>query len=104
MARGRRRGPFLLRFRALLVSLNLHAAKVVDTRQASKVRYSLQDCYVCAFALFVLQDPSVLEFQRRFQDQLRTNNLNATFGVAPRRSLSHHHGRLPVLQLVPGER
>ena len=82
MARGRRRGPFLLRFRALLVSLNLHAAKVVDTRQASKVRYSLQDCYVCAFALFYLQDPSVLEFQRRFQDQLRTNNLNSTFGVA----------------------
>ena len=29
-----------------------------------------------------LQDPSVLEFQRRFQDQLRTNNLNSTFGVA----------------------
>ncbi len=82
MARGRRRGPLLLRFRALLVSLNLHAAKVVDTRQASKVRYSLQDCYVCGFALFYLQDPSVLEFQRRFQDQLRTNNLNATFGVA----------------------
>ena len=54
MARGRRRGPFLLRFRALLVSLNLHAAKVVDTRQAGKVRYSLQDCYVCAFALFYL--------------------------------------------------
>ena len=82
MARGRRRGPLLLRFRALLVSLNLHAAKVVDTRQASKVRYSLQDCYVCGFALFYLQDPSVLEFQRRFQDQLRTNNLNSTFGVA----------------------
>ena len=82
MARGRRRGPLLLRFRALLVSLNLHAAKVVDTRQASKVRYSLQDCYVCAFALFYLQDPSVLEFQRRFQDELRTNNLNSTFGVA----------------------
>ena len=81
-ARGRRRGPLLLRFRALLVSLNLHAAKVVDTRQASKVRYSLQDCYVCAFALFYLQDPSVLEFQRRFQDELRTNNLNSTFGVA----------------------
>ena len=66
----------------ILHSLNLHAAKVVDTRQASKVRYSLQDCYVCAFALFYLQDPSVLEFQRRFQDQLRTNNLNSTFGVA----------------------
>ncbi len=37
---------------------------------------------MCAFALFFLQDPSVLEFQRRFQDQLRTNKLNATFGVA----------------------
>ena len=24
----------------------------------------------------------MLEFQRRFQDQLRTNNLNSTFGVA----------------------
>ena len=37
---------------------------------------------ITSTATYYLQDPSVLEFQRRFQDELRTNNLNSTFGVA----------------------
>jgi hypothetical protein len=33
------------------------------------------------FALFFLQDPSLLEFQRRFQEKLQRNNLSTVFGV-----------------------
>ena len=45
------------------------------------VHYSLRDCYLSSFAMFFLQDPSLLEFQRRFQDQVQRNNLSTVFGV-----------------------
>lgn len=78
---GGRRGPAQLRFRALLEDIRVAAAEVVDTRQTGKVVYPLPDCYVSTFALFFLQDPSLLEFQRRFQDQIQQNNLTTVFGV-----------------------
>ena len=81
MARGLRRGPVLLRFRSLVDSVAHHVARIGDTRQLSKVRYSLRDCYLSALALFFVQDPSLLQFQRRFQQQLQANNLSSTFGV-----------------------
>ena len=31
--------------------------------------------------MFYLQDPSLLEFQRRFQDEVQRNNLASVFGV-----------------------
>ena len=82
MARGLRRGPTLLRFHSLVASIADHVARMVDTRQLRKIRYALRDCYLSAFALCYVQDPSLLQFQRRFQHQLQTNNLAATFGVS----------------------
>jgi len=41
----------------------------------------MEDFYLSAFALFFLQDPSLLEFQRRFEDQVQSNNLRTVFGV-----------------------
>ena len=52
MASGLRRGPVLLRFRSLVDSIADAAAGIVDSRQLSKVRYSLRDCYLSALALF----------------------------------------------------
>jgi hypothetical protein len=37
-------------------------------------------CY-SGFALFFLQDPSVLVFQRRFEDQIKSNNLRTGIGT-----------------------
>ena len=54
---------------------------IPDTRQASKSSYSLHDCYMSGFALFFLQDPSLLEFKRRFQNRIQRNNLSTVFGV-----------------------
>lgn len=54
---------------------------VHDRRRAASVGYSLRDCYLSSYAMFYLQDPSLLEFQRRFQDQVQKNNLTTVFGV-----------------------
>ena len=78
MARGLRRGPNLLRFRSLVDSIAEYVTGILDARQPSKVRYALRDCYLSALALFFVQDPSLLQFQRRFQQQVQTNNLSAT--------------------------
>ena len=81
MGRDGGRGPSTLRFRSLLECFAEHAGAISDTRRATRVTYPLVDCYRSAFAMFYLQDPSLLEFQRRFQDEVQRNNLASVFGV-----------------------
>ena len=103
MARGLRRGPKLLRFQSLVASIADHVARIVDTRQLNKVRFTLRDCYLSATALFFVQDASLLQFQRRFQRQFQANNLSSTFGVqkipcdSQLRDLLDRHDYAPVL-------
>ena len=53
--------------------------------------------------MFYVQDPSLLQFQRRFQHQVQTNNLSATFGVGQLpsdsqfRDLLDRHDYAPIL-------
>ena len=53
--------------------------------------------------MFYVQDPSLLQFQRRFQHQLQTNNLSSTFGVreipsdSQFRDLLDRHDYAPIL-------
>lgn len=81
MGRGGGRGPEKLRFRALVDFLGSAVETLPDDRLQDRVRVSLRDSYLSAFALFYLQDPSVLEFQRRFEDQVQSNNLRNVFGI-----------------------
>ena len=103
MARGLRRGPVLLRFRSLVDSVAHYVAGIVDTRQLSKIRYTLRDCYLSAVALFFVQDASLLQFQRRFQRKFQANNLSSTFGVSripcdsQFRDLIDRHDHQPIL-------
>ena len=103
MARGLRRGPVLLRFRSLVDSVAHYVAGIVDTRQFSKIRYTLRDCYLSAVALFFVQDSSLLQFQRRFQRKFQANNLSSTFGVreipvdSQLRHLIDRHDQQPIL-------
>jgi len=55
--------------------------QIHDSRQQSKVSYRLYDSYMSGFAMFYLQDPSLLEFQRRFQQQIQANNLSTVFNI-----------------------
>lgn len=70
-----------LQFRELLKVLKNNVDKIEDTRDQQRISYSLKDVYTSAFALFYLQDPSLLEFQRRCQDEIQINNLTTVFGV-----------------------
>lgn len=70
-----------LKFGALIKVLRDEVLKIPDTRITERTRYSLTDIYLSAFALFFFQDPSLLEFQRRCQQQLQINNLLTVFGV-----------------------
>ena len=103
MARGLRRGPVLLRFRSLVDSVAHYVAGIVDTRQLSKIRYTLRDCYLSAVALFFVQDSSLLQFQRRFQRKFQANNLSSTFGVreipvdSQLRHLIDRHDHQPIM-------
>jgi hypothetical protein len=81
MGRGRRRGPNQLHFRTLLETLGEGINLIPDARRAGSITYGLQDCYRSAFVMFYLQDPSLLEFQRRLQQQIKSNNLSTVFGV-----------------------
>ena len=85
----RRRGPRPLRFLALRDSLAVHIDLIVDQRQAAKITYTLRDCYLSGFALFYLQDSSLLEMQRRFQRTIQSNNLSTVFGVEQISADSH---------------
>ena len=81
MGRGGGRGPQQLRFRALREKLADGVDLIPDQRRESSVSYTLRDCYLSAWAMFYLQDPSLLEFQRRFEDETPRNNLRTVFDV-----------------------
>jgi len=70
-----------LRFDSLLEVLREAVQEIKDTRDQERITYSLSDIYLSAFALFYLQDPSLLEFQRRFREQKQQSNLSTLFGV-----------------------
>lgn len=81
MGRGTCRGPKQLRFRALVDSLGSAVDQIADSRKEGKLTYGLQDCYRSAFAMFYFQDPSLLAFQKRMQEQIHRNNLTTQFSV-----------------------
>ena len=81
MGRGGGRGPSKLRFRSLLECFAEHTGAISDRRRVRSVDYSIETCYRSTFAMFYLQDPSLLEFQRRFQEEVQSNNLATVFGV-----------------------
>jgi hypothetical protein len=70
-----------LRFGALLEVLRDAVSTIPDSRDQERITYSLSDIYLSAFALFYVQDPSLLEFQRRCQEQVQQNNISTVFGV-----------------------
>jgi hypothetical protein len=52
-----------------------------DGRQQSKVDYPLHDALMSGFACMFFQDPSLLQFQKRLEEDQHSNNLRTLFGV-----------------------
>jgi hypothetical protein len=70
-----------LGFAALRKIISKRLFEIEDDRQQDKVEYSLHDCVMSAFGMMFFQDPSVLEFQRRMQESINSNNLKTMFNV-----------------------
>lgn len=71
-----------LSFSALRAQMTQRFNAIDDGRQADKVDYSIHDCLMCAFAMMFFQDPSMLAFQRRMEEQAQINNLKTVFTVS----------------------
>ncbi|OGP62972.1 MAG: hypothetical protein A2V65_03075 [Deltaproteobacteria bacterium RBG_13_49_15] len=55
-----------LSFSALGKTISKRLEQIPDTRKG-KGTYALHDCFMSAFAMMFLQDPSLLQFQLRLQ-------------------------------------
>lgn len=54
---------------------------ISDWRQPKKVDISIHDALMCGFACMHFQDPSLIQFQKRVQEQEHRNNLQTLFDV-----------------------
>ncbi len=70
-----------LGFSSLRKSISDVFRKIPDTRQALKVEISVHDALMSGFACMHFQDPSLLQFQIRMQEEQHQNNLRALFDV-----------------------
>ena len=55
--------------------------EIGETRQAGKIKHSTHDTCLSALAMMYFQDASMLEFQRRLQENIQTNNLKTLLQV-----------------------
>lgn len=70
-----------LGFSGLRETIARRFEQIDDTRQQSKVDFSLHDCLMSAFAMMFFQDPSLLSFQRRMKSSTHRSNLQTIFQV-----------------------
>ena len=70
-----------LSFGALRKMLSERFLSIKDHRQSGKIKHTLHDCMMSGFAMMFYQDPSLLQFQKRLQEAVHTNNLYTLFKV-----------------------
>ena len=70
-----------LGFGSLVHSLTLLFRDLPDRRQKSKVKHSIHDVVMSGFAMMYFQDPSLLQFQKRLEEDQHNNNLRTLFHV-----------------------
>jgi len=68
-----------LSFGSLVAAFRKHFASLEEKRNAPD--YSLVDVVVSGFACMFFQDPSLLQFQKRMQDEKERSNFNTLFNV-----------------------
>ncbi len=71
-----------LSFKALRESLGTHLQQIPDERQTGKINYQIHDALMSGFACMYFQDPSLLQFQKRLDDEYQNNNLKTLFSVS----------------------
>lgn len=76
-----RDGPEGLQFRSLVHEMRQAFEGIPDDRHAEKIRFPLVDVATAGLAMMFWQDPGVLPFQQRLQDQNGASNLQTMFKV-----------------------
>jgi hypothetical protein len=61
--------------------LSKRFSSVTDTRQVIKTDHVMHDVLMSGFAMMFFQDPSLLQFQQRMEDEAHMNNLTTLFQV-----------------------
>lgn len=70
-----------LSFSSLRSAMAERFSSISDWRQPGKVNISLHDALMSGFACMHFQDPSLLQFQQRMQEDQHQNNLRTLFDV-----------------------
>ena len=71
-----------LNFGSLVQAFRHHCDDLLDSRQKSKINYSLSDIVLSSFACMFFQDRSLLQFQRRMEKEEELSNVSNLFGVS----------------------
>jgi hypothetical protein len=71
-----------LSFPALRSMLADRFRDLPEYRQEGKVVHSVHDVFMSAFAMMFFQDPSLLQFQKRLEEEIHTSNLHTLFQVS----------------------
>lgn len=70
-----------LSFQSLRHSLTLLFRDLPDRRQKGKTKHTMHDVVMSGFAMQYVQDPSLLQFQKRLREDKGRDNLQTIFGV-----------------------
>ena len=70
-----------LSFSSLRKRLSARLQSLSEHRQAVKIKHSIHDVCMSGFAMMYFQDPSILQFQQRLQEEIHNNNLRTLFQV-----------------------
>lgn len=71
----------LLSFHALRSRMSDVFLTLPDSRSSDKIKHALHDVVMSGFAMMYFQDPSILQFQKRMEDEWQKNNLKSLFNV-----------------------
>jgi hypothetical protein len=70
----------MLIIQRIIDSLKQLSMSIPDKRTGKNTQYSMADFILAAFAVFQLQCPSWLEFQRTIENKIGTSNFQSLFG------------------------
>lgn len=87
-----------LSFSNLRKTISERVLQIEDPRREGSVAHSIHDCCLSGFAMMFFQDPSMLAFQRRLQDDGHKNNLQTIFDVG---SIPKATQLRDVIDLIP---
>ncbi len=70
-----------LSFTALRKALSQRFLSLTEHRQIAKIDYTIHDTMISGFACMFFQDPSLVQFQQRFREEKKRDNLQTLFAV-----------------------